>query len=73
MRPLPSELKGYLPTNISMPYQACPTYLFACPILDHLTGVTHALTSGENIELPDMYGWLAMRLAIRAPVRCQVP
>ncbi|KAJ1978995.1 glutamate--tRNA ligase [Dimargaris xerosporica] len=46
-------------------WKVYPTYDFACPIVDSLEGVTHALRSNEYRDRNPLYGWFFDALGIR--------
>ena len=55
-----------LDTPVLFSFRVYPTYDFACPIVDSVEGVTHALRTTEYHDRDDQYYWFISRLGTGA-------
>nr|CAB3243111.1 bifunctional glutamate/proline--tRNA ligase [Phallusia mammillata] len=65
--PVMYRWKGEAHPKTGRKFKIFPTYDFACPIVDSVEGVTHALRTTEYHDRDDQYYWFINKLGIRKP------
>uniref|UniRef100_H2Z6K1 Uncharacterized protein n=1 Tax=Ciona savignyi TaxID=51511 RepID=H2Z6K1_CIOSA len=65
--PVMYRWKGEQHPKTGRKFKVFPTYDFACPIVDSVEGVTHALRTTEYHDRDDQYYWFINKLGLRKP------
>ena len=63
----PSSIIHHPSSITGSKYKCYPTYDFACPLVDSLEGVTHALRTNEYRDRNQQYYWVVDAAGVRKP------